>query len=105
NPALGKLTHLLFYPNSEARLEGRNTGWATALSRAGVRAVAYSPHLKSLTHLQLRCCDGGDEMILDLVYSGILKRLCLLDLRPGRVGDGGGRLAAAVPRGRGMGDG
>jgi hypothetical protein len=102
NAALGKLTHLLCYPNSRARLEGRDRGWATAISRAGVKAVCWSPHLKSLTHLQMRCCDGGDEMVQDVVFSGILRRLKLLDLRHGRVGDAGAKELARCPEVKGM---
>ena len=102
NPALGRLTHLLCYPSSQARLDGSGTGWAAAISRAGVRAVVRSPHLTSLTHLQLRCCDGGDEMVEDLIYSGVLKRLKMLDLRHGRVSDDGAKLLAACPEVRGM---
>jgi uncharacterized protein (TIGR02996 family) len=102
NAALGKLTHLMCYPNSRARLEGRDHGWATAISRAGVRAVCWSPHLKSLTHLQMRSCDGGDDMVEDIVNSGILRRLKLLDLRHGRVGDAGAKELARCPEVKGM---
>jgi uncharacterized protein (TIGR02996 family) len=102
NPALGRLTHLLCYPNSRARLEGRNQGWAAAISRNFVRAVCWSPHLKSLTHLQLRCCDGGDAMAQDVVFSGILRRLKLLDLRHGCVTDEGARELARCPEVKGL---
>src|SRR5262249_3469397 len=102
NAALGRLTHLLFYPNSRARLEGRDRGWATAISRAGVRAVCWSPHLKSLTRLQMRCCDGGDEMVEDIIFSGILRRLKLLDLRHGRISDDGAKMLAKCPEVKGM---
>src|SRR5262249_55106433 len=101
NPALGRLTHLLCYPNARARQGGRE-GWDAAISRAGVRAVCWSPHLKSLTHLQLRCCDGGDEMVEDIIFSGILRRLKLLDLRHGRISDDGAKMLAKCPEVKGM---
>src|SRR5262249_12963937 len=102
NPALTRLTHLLCFPHSQARLEGMGQGWASAITRAGVRAVARSPHLTSLTHLQMRCCDGGDDMVEDLILSGVLKRLKSLDLRHGRITDEGAKLLAACPEVEGM---
>jgi uncharacterized protein (TIGR02996 family) len=98
NPALGRLTHLLCFPHSFARAfdvaadDFREGG--TAITPAGVQAVVKSPHLQALTHLQLRCCDGGDAMIADIVASGVLKRLRMLDLRHGHVTDEGARLLA-----------
>ena len=74
----------------------------TAIGRAGVRAVVTSPHLGSLTHLQLRCCDGGDATVEDVVASGVLKRLRVLDLRHGNVTDAGARTLAACPDARGL---
>jgi uncharacterized protein (TIGR02996 family) len=104
NPFLGRLTHLLCFPHSfaaEYDLETRQFG-NTAIGRAGVRAVVTSPHLTSLTHLQLRCCDGGDGMIEDVVGSGVLKRLKMLDLRHGHVTDQGARLLASCPDARNL---
>jgi uncharacterized protein (TIGR02996 family) len=104
NPALGRLTHLLCFPHSgagEYDLTLRRFT-STAITRAGVRAVVTSPHLTSLTHLQLRCCDGGDEMVADVVASGVLKRLKMLDLRHGHVTDEGARLLAGCPDARGL---
>jgi uncharacterized protein (TIGR02996 family) len=106
NPALGRLSHLLIFPHSFARsfnpIHLGTNGWigaseGPALHRDNVRAIFTSPHLTSLTHLQLRCCNGGDAMIADLVASGILKRLELLDLRHGHVTDEGARLLASCP--------
>jgi uncharacterized protein (TIGR02996 family) len=106
NPALGKLTHLLLFPHSFSR--SFNPAWIDtedyiapermhALHRDNVRLVLNSPHLSSLTHLQLRCCSGGDGMIEDIIASGILKRLKMLDLRHGHVSDVGARLLADCP--------
>lgn len=111
NPALGRLTHLLVYPHSFARsFDPANLGtdaWigarqGPALTRDNVRGVVTSPHLTSLTHLQLRCCNGGDAMIADIVASGILKRLKWLDLRHGHVSDEGARLLASCPDARNL---
>src|SRR5262249_29914364 len=102
NPALGALTHLLCFPHSFAPEPGEevNEGYGTAISRTNVRAVLTSPHLRSLTHLQLRACDGGDGTIEDVVASGVLDRLRVLDLRHGYVTDRGARLLADCPYAR-----
>jgi uncharacterized protein (TIGR02996 family) len=106
NPALGRLTHLMLFPHSFARFFnpdhlGTNDWLGTregpALNRDNVRAIFTSPHLTSLTHLQLRCCNGGDAMIGDIVMSRLLKRLKMLDLRHGHVTDEGARLLASCP--------
>jgi hypothetical protein len=111
NPALGRLSHLLIFPHSSARsfdpIHLGTNAWigareGPALLRDNVRAVVTSPHLTSLTHLQLRCCNGGDAMITDIVASGILKRLKLLDLRHGHVGDEGAGLLASCPDARNL---
>lgn len=96
NPALVNLTHLQFHPH-----------WAEAGDGAGedesfipldqVRALVRSPHLKSLTHLQLRLSDMGDDGVREIIASGILKRLKWLDLRHGCVTDEGAKLFAACP--------
>lgn len=99
NPALKNLTHLLCFPHSFARewdpVQDQYGG--PALSREVVSAVVNSPHLTSLSHLQLRCCSGGDGMIEDLVSSGIFKRLTSLDLRHGYITDEGAQLIADCP--------
>jgi uncharacterized protein (TIGR02996 family) len=102
NPALGRLTHLLCFPHSFAGEYDLNTNrfGERAINRERVRAVVTSPHLTALTHLQLRCCDGGDGMVADVVASGVLKRLQVLDLRHGHVTDEGARQLAACPDAR-----
>ena len=93
NPALGRLTHLLCFPHSFAGEydDQLRRMTRTIITPAGVRAVVNSPHLTSLTHLQLRCCDGGDAMAEEIVKSGVLKRLKVLDLRHGFITDEGAR--------------
>jgi uncharacterized protein (TIGR02996 family) len=87
NPALGNLTHLMLHPH-----------YAYGRSFIPLRRVVpvfRSPHFKSLTHLQLRLSDMGDEGVREIVSSGILKRLKWLDLRHGRITDEGAKLFAA----------
>src|SRR5262245_59888902 len=94
NPALRNLTRLMIYPHSFSHYPDEDM---PALRRENVRHILFSPHLSSLTHLQLRSCNGGDGMIEDFIASGILKRLRALDLRYGHVTDAGARLLAACP--------
>jgi uncharacterized protein (TIGR02996 family) len=88
NPALGNLTHLMLHPHA---------AYESVLPLTRVAPVFHSPHLKSLTHLQLRLSDMGDEGVREIVSSGILKRLKWLDLRHGRITDEGAALFAACP--------
>src|SRR5581483_8116071 len=92
NPAFSRLTHLLLHPKA-------NGGWADApyIKLRGVRAVLRSPHLQNLTHLRLRLTDIVDRGCKEIVQSGILKRLKLLDLRHGCVSDEGARILAGCP--------
>jgi uncharacterized protein (TIGR02996 family) len=106
NPALTNLTHLLFHPHIpeyhfDAYREQQRTGrYRSFLPLARVRAVLRSPHLRNLTHLQLRLSDMGDDGIRELINSGALSRLRWLDLRHGCVSDEGARLLADCPDAR-----
>jgi uncharacterized protein (TIGR02996 family) len=62
-----------------------------------LRAVCRSPHLQNLTRLALRLTDFGDAGAKELVESGVLKRLKVLDLQGGNITDDGARLLAACP--------
>ncbi len=93
NPALAALTHLLVHPRSAA---------APMLPVEQVRELVDSPHLKSLSHLQLRRSTCGDEGVAALVASGALKRLGWLDLRNGTITDAGARLLAACAAARNL---
>jgi uncharacterized protein (TIGR02996 family) len=93
NPALANLTHLLIHPHGQ---EVEDEPPRSFLDLAGVRALR-SPHLGNLTHLRLRLSDLGDEGIREIIASGILKRLKVLDLRHGCVTDAGARLLADCP--------
>jgi len=92
NPAFARLTHLLLHPHAyDLDVE------PPYITRAGVRAVLSSPHLKSLTHLRLRLTNVGDRGCKEIVESGILKRLKVLDLAHGCAGDAGAKTLAACP--------
>jgi uncharacterized protein (TIGR02996 family) len=94
NPALGNLTHLMLHPHFA---DNRSF---IPLSR--VAPLFHSPHLKRLTHLQLRLSDMGDDGVRELISSGLLKRLKHLDLRHGAITDTGARLFAACPETQGL---
>jgi uncharacterized protein (TIGR02996 family) len=89
NPTFKNLTHLLLFPHA---LESRDN--EAYITPDGVRALVHSPHLRSLTHLQLRSSDLGDEGCEEIVRSGILKRLKTLDLMYGRISDRGAEILA-----------
>ena len=91
NKTLGRLTHLHCHPHG---LEPDDKPY---IRLAGLRAVCRSPHLTSLTHLRLRLADFGDRGAAELVSSGMLKRLKVLDLRHGCLTDEGARALAASP--------
>jgi hypothetical protein len=90
NPSLGNLTHLLCFPHSSDEYE-------PYIRLADLRAVARSKELKNLTHLQLRATDAGDAGCAEIVASGILRRLKVLDLRFGCITDAGARTLADCP--------
>jgi uncharacterized protein (TIGR02996 family) len=87
NATLGRLTHLLCHPHALEVDE-------PYITLKGLKALARSPHLTSLTHLRLRLTVFGDDGVKEIVQSGLLKRLKMLDLRHGRVTDKGAKLLA-----------
>jgi uncharacterized protein (TIGR02996 family) len=92
NPALRRLTHLRLKPH--ALVPGDTHAYITL---DGVRALVASPHLVSLTHLELRLSDMGDAGCDAIARSGILSRLEELTLGPGCSTDAGARLLAGCP--------
>ncbi len=90
NPGLGKLTHLLCHPHAMTDEE-------PYIRLAGLRAVLQAKTLPGLTHLRLRMSDFGDKGAEEIVASGILKRLKVLDVRNGSMSDEGARTLAACP--------
>jgi uncharacterized protein (TIGR02996 family) len=92
NPTLRKLEHLgLEPPNPLA------TGAPAPITLEGLRAICRSPHLGGLNWLRLRRTDFGDAGVRELIDSGLLSRLALLDLSNGAITDEGARLLAARP--------
>lgn len=89
NPALGNLTHLHLHPHF--------TDEDSFIPLSRIAPLLHSPHLKKLTHLQLRLSDMGDAGAREIVKSGILKRLKVLDLRHGEITDEGARMFADCP--------
>src|SRR5262249_34481367 len=84
NPSLQRLTTLRLHP-------GRDT----TIDLAEMDAVLRSPHLPSLTHLQVHMTTFGDEGCRTIIQSGILGRLKTLDIGYGNMTDDGARLLAA----------
>ncbi|QJW96558.1 TIGR02996 domain-containing protein [Frigoriglobus tundricola] len=96
NPTFANLTHLQFHPHWAEQGDGGG-GDESFIPLAQVQALLRSPHLRKLTHLQLRLSDMGDDGIRAFIASGILKQLQWLDLRHGCVTDEGAALLAACP--------
>jgi hypothetical protein len=99
NPALSNLTHLLFHPHHEEWHPDRigQPRLPSFLPLDQVKTVLRSKHLTSLTRLQIRLSNMGDEGCREIVESGILKRLKWLDLRHGCISDEGARILAECP--------
>jgi uncharacterized protein (TIGR02996 family) len=89
NDTLTNLTHLLCHP--------RAYRGEPSFTLKGLKALARSKHLKSLTHLRLRLTTFGDDGIKEIIDSGLIGRLKVLDLRHGQVSDKGAKLLAACP--------
>ena len=94
NPSLTNLTTLLCHPHA---LEYDEAEEGAYIRLPHLRAICRSPHMKALTHLRLRLTDFGDAGAKEIVESGILKRLKVLDLQGGRITDEGARLLADCP--------
>ena len=91
NPTLTNLAQLYCFPHG---LESDDEPY---LRLRQLRAICRSPHLTGLTHLRLRASDAGDGGAKEIVASGVLKRLKVLDLRYGCMSDAGARLLAGCP--------
>jgi uncharacterized protein (TIGR02996 family) len=94
NPSLTKLTAILCHPHA---LEDSEEEGGAYIRLRHLRAVCRSPHLQALTNLRLRLTDFGDAGVKEIVESGILKRLKVLDLQGGCITDAGARLLAGCP--------
>ncbi len=94
NPALGRLTHLSLHPHG---WDFDSEGKEAFIELPELRAVLRSPHLKSLTHLRVHVSNIGDPGCKEIVASGILRRLKVLDMRHGCITNEGARTLAACP--------
>ncbi len=94
NRTLTNLTTLLCHPHA-LEFDEEEEGAYIRLSH--LRAICRSKHLKALTNLRLRLTDFGDAGAKEIVESGILKRLKVLDLQGGCITDEGAKLLAGCP--------
>jgi uncharacterized protein (TIGR02996 family) len=94
NKSLTNLTTLLCHPHA-MEFDDEEPGAYIRLPH--LRAICRSPHLKALTHLRQRLTDFGDRGVKEIVESGILKRLRVLDLKGGCITDEGAKLLAGCP--------
>ncbi|HEY1191623.1 MAG TPA: TIGR02996 domain-containing protein [Gemmata sp.] len=94
NPSLTNLTALLCHPHA---MEYDDATTGAYIRLAQLRAVCRSEHLPALTNLRLRLTDFGDAGAAEIVASGILKRLKILDLRGGCITDAGAKTLADSP--------
>jgi hypothetical protein len=88
NASLGNLTHLLLQPHAPD--EGK-----PYIRLRELRTICRATNMPKLTHLAMRYTDFGDSGIREIIDSGILKRLKVLDLQGGCVTDDGAKLLAA----------
>jgi hypothetical protein len=94
NKSLTSLTTLLCHPHA---MEFDDEEEGAYIRLAHLRAICRSPHLQALTNLRLRLTDFGDAGAKEIVESGILKRLKVLDLQGGCITDAGAKLLAGCP--------
>lgn len=94
NPTLTSLETLQCHPHAMEYDDADNGAY---IRLTHLRAICRSPHLKKLTHLCLRLTDFGDDGVKELIDSGMLARLRVLDIRGGCVSDDGAKLLAASP--------
>lgn len=92
NSTVTQLTSLSLHPRGVSDEEEE-----AYLGLNQLRGIARSPNLHSLTRLTFRLSDSGDEGVQEIISSGLLSRLRLLDLQYGAVTDSGAELLAAEP--------
>jgi uncharacterized protein (TIGR02996 family) len=92
NSSLTRLESLSFWPHG---LEPWHEG--AYITQKGFKALVHSPHLTSLRHLAVYLSDIGDQGCEEIVESGILGRLKVLDVSRGCITDAGAGTLAACP--------
>ncbi len=96
NKSLTNLTTILCHPHAIDYYSDEEEPGAY-IRLAHLRAICRSPHLTSLLHLRLRLSDFGDKGADEIVDSGLLKRLKMLDLQGGCISDAGAKRLADCP--------
>ncbi len=86
NASLHQLTTLRLHPGRDVTIDLNE-----------LDAILRSPHLPSLTHLQIHMTTFGDAVCDHIIQSGILRRLKILDIGYGNLTDEGARILAACP--------
>jgi uncharacterized protein (TIGR02996 family) len=94
NKTLTNLTTIQCHPHC---LDYEDDQKGAYIRLSHLKAVCRSPHLTGLTHLRLRLTDFGDKGAREIVESGILKRLKVLDLSLGCMTDEGAEALAKSP--------
>ena len=92
NKSVTKLTHLLCHTHA-VEVDDE----APYIHLKQLRAICKATHWTQLQYLQLRITDFGDEGAKEVVKSGILKRLKVLDLQFGCISDEGAEALANCP--------
>ncbi len=99
NKSLANLEMLQCHPHAMEYDDAENGAY---IRLEHLRAICRSPHLKKLNHLCLRLSDFGDAGVKEIVDSGLLGRLKVLDLRGGCISDAGLALLAASSHLKGL---
>jgi hypothetical protein len=90
NPSSKNLTTIRLHPHSSEEGDAY-------VKLPAIRELVRSAELPALTHLQIRMTDAGDKAVKEIVDSGILKRLKVLDLQHGVITDKGCDLLTNCP--------
>jgi hypothetical protein len=94
NQSLTNLTTIRCHPHA---LEYDDEEAGAYIRLKQLKAICRAPQFAHLTHLCLRLTDFGDAGAKEIVASGILKRLKVLDLQGGCISDAGAEALAACP--------
>lgn len=94
NKTLTKLEALRIHPHAMDFDEEENGAY---IRLKHIKAICRSEYLKGLTHLCLRLSDFGDAGVEEIISSGLINRLRVLDIQGGCVSDDGAKELAACP--------
>jgi uncharacterized protein (TIGR02996 family) len=94
NSTVGNLSTLRCHPHA---MEYDDEEQGAYIRLPHLRALCRAPHLTRLTHLTLRLTNFGDKGAKEIVESGVLARLKVLDLQGGCMTDAGATALAAAP--------